>query len=1810
MNTTTLAATRTASVTGNWSSTTTWGGSSVPTSSDDVVINSGITVTVDANAECNTITINANSSSSTNGLTISGSNTLTVTGAVSMTAPSMLKSSLLAVNAGTLDAGSITIHGGTSTTSSLTVSTGTINCTGDVSFSGSSGLNLTFTGAGTINIGGNLGSGATFTGATGTVNFNGSGTQTIAGYTFNNLTISGTGGISAAGNLTVNGTLSVSSGSTLNLTSSYTLSGTLSTITNNGTIKTSYTGYSTPIPSGKTWSGTMEYAATNGSQTIVAGTYNDLQLDNTSGTNTAGGNLTVNGTLTIPSGGTLSMSSSGFFKLLGTLTTINNNGTIITYSHSDATPIPAGKTWSGTINYGYSFGGQTIVSGTYNNLTMATGTSNTAGGDITVNGTLTFYSLNLSTYKLDGNLTTVTFGGTIKTYSTQNPPFPAGIDWSANSGTVEFAVSTGGQYIPAGTYFNLQLDNTSNANTAVGNLTVDYRVTTQTNGTLDMSTYTLGGNLTSSANNGTIKTSNTSTTPIPTNKTWSGTIEYASETGGQTVVYGTYNNLKTDNTSGTNTAANTIMVSSTLTTATGGTLDMGTYAISGSFSTYHHNGILKTSNTSSTPFPSGKNWTTGGYTGTFEFAILSGGQTIPAGTYYNLQLDNTSGINTAGGILTVNGDLTTTAGGTLSMNSSGYYKLLGTLSTINNNGTIITYAFNDATPIPTGKTWGGTINYGFTSEITKQTVVAGTYNNLTTSGGGTNTAGGNITVNGTFTNGASENFETGNYTINCKGDVSNSGLCYDLGCGTGKILINGTSNQNINGGQFERLELDNTAGATLTNSITIKGSGTGCNSTLIMTNGNLNLNGNHITLETTYGAISGETNDRRIYDATDDGYITFTKTLSANTTYDNIAGMGIKIITDGTAPGSTVIKRGSKAQTIGSNSSIKRYFDVTPTTDQGLNATLRLSYFENELNGLQEAGFSFYRSTNTGSTWSTETPTSVDYTNNYVEKTAVNSLSRWTIGSACTNNLSVNPATTAICNGTSVELTASGASTYTWSNAATSSSITVNPTVTTTYFVSGTDGNGCTNIASATVTVNSLPNVTATGATICTGASANITASGAETYTWSNSETGNSITVNPTITSTYTVTGTNGSGCINTAQAIVIVNALPNVTASGATICTGSTATITASGADAYTWSNTETGSSITVSPTVTTTYYVTGIDGSGCMGTASATVIVCTDFYGTYTIGGTNADYPSITSAINDMSNNKRLTNAVIFKIRNGTYNEIIELGDNKIITKLNDDIPVIFMADSTDSIKVEIKSSDKNVYIKNKSNIYFIGLNFISEISNINAIQIINSEKILFSNCEINDTINGDTAIIVNGSKYIEFENIRVLNYKNGISAYNNEDGFVINNSIINVKQTPINVRSSENVCIKSNTIKNSENYDAVKINDNKKSLILNNNNIVSKNNCYNIEKGKGILFLMNNSLESDLGDGININTSSPDTIFIVDNTIKSINAKAINVSDTLIDSLSSKLLTIGHNKLNFVKEGIFLNSLKGTKLLIIDNEIDTPEVGILIQNINSQNSNYEKIIGNLIVASNNALKLNNVNSNTTIRSNTFIANTGINNSTVILNGSNNKLTFYANNIVNKNAQYVINFENDIPSNFNRSFNNWYSYTSSQITNNSGFQVESDGFNTDPKFQGNNDFSLSQQSLLLDTVPGIDSLILFDLKGNERKVKYDVGAIESPASIMSKLQVSFVLEKGIAFYPSDPNSTYKEFVINGLQNFANVVLKIYDNKQLLVYESASKNTYWNGVSMHTGNIVDEGYYFYDLTLDNKNLRGIIYVK
>ncbi len=217
--------------------------------------------------------------------------------------------------------------------------------------------------------------------------------------------------------------------------------------------------------------------------------------------------------------------------------------------------------------------------------------------------------------------------------------------------------------------------------------------------------------------------------------------------------------------------------------------------------------------------------------------------------------------------------------------------------------------------------------------------------------------------------------------------------------------------------------------------------------------------------------------------------------------------------------------------------------------------------------------------------------------------------------------LSVN--STTICSGASAVLTASGATTYLWTPSAslssgTGSSVTASPTTTTTYSITGTTGS-CSSTATSTVTVNPTPIVSVNSPTYCTGGSAVLNASGATSFSWSpatnlSASTGSSVTANPSSTTTYTVTGTT-SGCSSSAVATVTVITNPTITVNSGTICNGSNLVLTASGATTYSWSpssglSAATGSSVTASPTITTTYTVVGTSGT-CSGSTTSTVTV-----------------------------------------------------------------------------------------------------------------------------------------------------------------------------------------------------------------------------------------------------------------------------------------------------------------------------------------------------------------------------------------------------------------------------------------------------------------------------------------------------------------------------------------------------------------------------------------------------------------------
>jgi hypothetical protein len=245
--------------------------------------------------------------------------------------------------------------------------------------------------------------------------------------------------------------------------------------------------------------------------------------------------------------------------------------------------------------------------------------------------------------------------------------------------------------------------------------------------------------------------------------------------------------------------------------------------------------------------------------------------------------------------------------------------------------------------------------------------------------------------------------------------------------------------------------------------------------------------------------------------------------------------------------------------------------------------------------------------------------------------------------------LGVTASATTICNGQSVNLTASGATSYTWNTGANTAIINATPNSNYTYIVTGENGTtGCTSTTSQMVTVNPTPEIGifVDKPTVCAGSPAILTAFGATSYSWNVGGNNQSIIVNPTSTTSYTVSGSNSYNCSSMATTTVNVNSLPTVIVGGpATICSGESAMLTGTGAVTYQWMSNSiflSSNPVQVNPTTSTAYTVTGTDANGCKGTAIFNLAVdpCTGINEAATLSGLNV-YPNPTTGMLTISMN-----------------------------------------------------------------------------------------------------------------------------------------------------------------------------------------------------------------------------------------------------------------------------------------------------------------------------------------------------------------------------------------------------------------------------------------------------------------------------------------------------------------------------------------------------------------------------------------
>lgn len=183
------------------------------------------------------------------------------------------------------------------------------------------------------------------------------------------------------------------------------------------------------------------------------------------------------------------------------------------------------------------------------------------------------------------------------------------------------------------------------------------------------------------------------------------------------------------------------------------------------------------------------------------------------------------------------------------------------------------------------------------------------------------------------------------------------------------------------------------------------------------------------------------------------------------------------------------------------------------------------------------------------------------------------------------NTPTITANTASICGSQSATLTASGATSYTWSTGSTSASIVVNPTTTTVYTVTGMSG--CLAQTTTTVFVQSLPSVSlvSTPSIICNNQSVTINANGtAGTYSWSTGAS-NTSSISVNTSGLYSVSVSNSCGSATSAITIAEGPAVSlGLSASSNTICSGGSVTLTASGTGTFAWSTfTVTTSTLTV---------------------------------------------------------------------------------------------------------------------------------------------------------------------------------------------------------------------------------------------------------------------------------------------------------------------------------------------------------------------------------------------------------------------------------------------------------------------------------------------------------------------------------------------------------------------------------------------------------------------------------------------------
>ena len=704
------AATRTASSSGNWSSTSTWGGSPVPVAGDQVIIEGSVTVTVNGAYTCAQVTL-GNGSGGTATLTFGTGTSLSISGGLIFTSGN--KGSVT-VGKGTLTVGTTVTVPASATAYTISVSTGTatLNSIGNTLTVPSTATKVTFstTSSGKTTYNGPVSISAGIienTSAKSTTTFNGA------------VTIAGTGIIenTAAAVLTFSSTVTLTAG----MTAADGITGKTGTVNLNGNV--TQPGGTISVTSGTLNFGTA--ATVTLSNGTISATRGAINFKNTGYTFTPTG-----GTIEVTAAGTITFSGPVDAKSGNTIENITTAGTII---------------FSSTY---------TLESGA--NFTCGTkATTIKFGGNFTCAGTASFYKTS-NTYFTSNLTVTQTasciFGnvifnaGVVVTQATAG--FKVAGNWT-NNNTTTAACITGAFDVTfgvAGTAYTSAVGG-ANSTTFPQQLIITDGETFSFNLPTNSGAYTVSTNLNISgaANTTTFKLSNS------VNLTVSGNMVVAASTAATTITQNTASVFNINGTTGV--TLNQPTASRTLGWTLSGTAN----------ATISHTLAYVTSSSTASDII---NVTEAG-SGTFQANAITFTAACTSAACQELYLTSTGTINVVTALAHTSGQIIATAAGTIDF-EAGY-----TISTANTiftsfSGETIDFGGSftcSASTVP-GVTFVPGSNTVFTGNSTVTPTTQITFANVTINSSKTVTLAGNISVTGNWTDNGSL---TGNFGVTFSG---------------------------------------------------------------------------------------------------------------------------------------------------------------------------------------------------------------------------------------------------------------------------------------------------------------------------------------------------------------------------------------------------------------------------------------------------------------------------------------------------------------------------------------------------------------------------------------------------------------------------------------------------------------------------------------------------------------------------------------------------------------------------------------------------------------------------------------------------------------------------------------------------------------------------------------------------------------------------------------------------------------------------------------------------------------------------------